>query len=216
MNIQGWFPLGLTALISLQSKGLSRAFSRTAIWKHQFFGAQPYLWFNSHIHTRLLEKPWLWLYRPLLAKGCLCFLILCLGVSWLLLISICSDLLWSLSGRHSRCWKLTLCISWRRRHEHSVSLWPLGIRQVVISDGEALVRFYSLNPIWSPRIQTWLCYFTIASMLFMVGWKLNLFIYLILIKGISNDLLIFLLVGGKGKLTVLASKLLPDARFESC
>ena len=38
MNIQGWFPLGLTALISLQSKGLLRAFSSTTIQKHQFFG----------------------------------------------------------------------------------------------------------------------------------------------------------------------------------
>ena len=36
MNIQGWFPLGLTGLISLQSKGLSRVFSSTTIWKHQF------------------------------------------------------------------------------------------------------------------------------------------------------------------------------------
>ena len=40
MNIQGWCPLGLTGLISLQSKGLSRVFSRTTIWKHQFFGTQ--------------------------------------------------------------------------------------------------------------------------------------------------------------------------------
>ena len=43
MNIQGWFPLGLTGLISLQSKGLSRVFSSTAIQKHQFFGTQPSL-----------------------------------------------------------------------------------------------------------------------------------------------------------------------------
>ena len=49
MNIQGWFPLGLTGLISLQSKGLSRVFSSTTIWRHQFFGAQPYLWSSSHI-----------------------------------------------------------------------------------------------------------------------------------------------------------------------
>ena len=42
MNIQGWFPLGLTALISLLSKWLSRVFSSTAIWKHQFFGAHPF------------------------------------------------------------------------------------------------------------------------------------------------------------------------------
>ena len=38
MNIQGWFPLGLTGLISLQSEGLSRVFFNTTIWKHQFFG----------------------------------------------------------------------------------------------------------------------------------------------------------------------------------
>ena len=41
MSIQGWFPLGLTGLISLLSKGLSRVFFSTTIWKHQFFGAQP-------------------------------------------------------------------------------------------------------------------------------------------------------------------------------
>ena len=36
MNIQGWFPLGLTGLISLLSKGLLRVFSSTTIWKHKF------------------------------------------------------------------------------------------------------------------------------------------------------------------------------------
>ena len=41
MNIQDWFPLGLTGLISFQSKGLSGVFSSTTIWKHQFFGTQP-------------------------------------------------------------------------------------------------------------------------------------------------------------------------------
>ena len=57
MNIQGWFPSGLTGLISLLSKGLSIVFSSTTIvQKHQFFGAQPSLWSNSHIHTWLLEK----------------------------------------------------------------------------------------------------------------------------------------------------------------
>ena len=39
MNIQGWFPLGLTGLISLLSKKFSRIFSSTTIQKHQFFGA---------------------------------------------------------------------------------------------------------------------------------------------------------------------------------
>ena len=55
-SIQDWFPLGLISLISLQSKGLSRVFSNTTIQKHQFFGAQPSVWSNSHIHTWLLEK----------------------------------------------------------------------------------------------------------------------------------------------------------------
>ena len=77
MNIQGWFPLGLTGLISLLSKEFSRVFSRTTIWKHQLFSAQSSLWSNSHIFTWLLEKPQLWLDGPLLAKWCLCFLIHC-------------------------------------------------------------------------------------------------------------------------------------------
>ena len=80
MNIHDWSPLGLTGLISLQSKGLSRVFSST-IWKDQFFSAQPSSWSNFHIRTWLLEKPHLWPYRFLLAKWCLCFLICCLGLS---------------------------------------------------------------------------------------------------------------------------------------
>ena len=55
-NIQGWFPLGFPGLISLLPKGLSRVFSNTTIQKHQFFSTQPSLWFNSHIHTWLLEN----------------------------------------------------------------------------------------------------------------------------------------------------------------
>ena len=57
MHIQGWFPLGWTGLISMLSKGLSRVFSSTTVWKHKFFSAQSSLWSNSHIHTWLLEKP---------------------------------------------------------------------------------------------------------------------------------------------------------------
>ena len=57
MNIQGWFPLGLTGWISLLSKGVSRVFSSTTVQKHQFFGTQPSLWSNSHICTWVLEKP---------------------------------------------------------------------------------------------------------------------------------------------------------------
>ena len=59
MNIQSWFPLGLSGLISLQSKGFSRVFSNTKVWKHQFFCIQTSLWSNPHIHTWLLEKPYL-------------------------------------------------------------------------------------------------------------------------------------------------------------
>ena len=50
------FPLGLTGLISLQSKGLSRAFSSTTLQKHQFLGTQPSLCSNSYIHSWLWEK----------------------------------------------------------------------------------------------------------------------------------------------------------------
>ena len=49
VNIQDSFLLRLTGLISLLSKGLSRVFSGTKVKKHQFFGAQTSLWFNSHI-----------------------------------------------------------------------------------------------------------------------------------------------------------------------
>ena len=53
--------------------------SSITILKPQFFGIQPSLWSNAHICVRLLEK--LWLYGPLSAKCCLCFLICCLGLS---------------------------------------------------------------------------------------------------------------------------------------
>ena len=53
MNIQGWFPLGFTGLISLLSKGLSRVSSSTTVQRHQFFSAQPFLLSSSHICTWL-------------------------------------------------------------------------------------------------------------------------------------------------------------------
>ena len=79
MNIQGWFPLELIGLISLQSNGLSRVFSRTTIRKPSAFSSQPSLWSSSHIHTWLLAKPKFWLYRLLLAVMSL-VLICCLGL----------------------------------------------------------------------------------------------------------------------------------------
>ena len=49
MNVQDWFSLGLTGLISLQSRGISRVLFSTTVQKHQFFSAQPSLRSNSHI-----------------------------------------------------------------------------------------------------------------------------------------------------------------------
>ena len=55
MNIQGCFPLGWTGLISLQSKGVSRVFSRSAIRKHQSFGTEPFL--NSYFFFSSSDSP---------------------------------------------------------------------------------------------------------------------------------------------------------------
>ena len=57
VNIQDWLPLGWTGWISLQSRELSKVFSYTTVQKHQFFGVQLSLSYNSHIYTWLLEKP---------------------------------------------------------------------------------------------------------------------------------------------------------------
>ena len=57
MNIQGWFPLGLTGLISLLSKGLSRVFSSATIPKYQFFSAQPFFMIQlSHPYMTTEKK----------------------------------------------------------------------------------------------------------------------------------------------------------------
>ena len=53
---QGWSPSEWAGWVSLQSKGLSRVFSNTAVQKHQVFSAQPSSQSNAHIHTRLLEN----------------------------------------------------------------------------------------------------------------------------------------------------------------
>ena len=82
MNIQDWSPLGWTGWISLQSKGLSGVFSNTTIQKHQFFCAQPSLWSHSHAYMTTRKTTAL-IIGTLLAKQCLCFLICCLGLSWL-------------------------------------------------------------------------------------------------------------------------------------
>ena len=57
VNIQDWYPLGLTDLISLHTKVFSRVFSSTTVQKHWFFGSQLSLLSSCHINTWLLEKP---------------------------------------------------------------------------------------------------------------------------------------------------------------
>ena len=92
MNIQDWFSLGLSGLISLLSKGLSRVFSNTKVQKHQFFGTQ------LSLNPTLTSKHDYWK----LANYCLCFLKYCLGWScfsskeqasfnFMAAVTICSD-----------------------------------------------------------------------------------------------------------------------------
>ena len=80
MNVQGWFPLDWLVWSPCYPRDSQKSLSSTTVWKHQFFGAQPSLWSNTHIHTWLLEKPLHCLYGPLSAKWCLRFLICCLGL----------------------------------------------------------------------------------------------------------------------------------------
>ena len=100
MNIQDWFPLGFTGLISLLSKGLSRVSSSTTVRKHRFFSVQFSLWSDSHIHTWLLEETialtiWTFVDKPMslffstLSRCVMTFFprSKCLLISWLQTIS---------------------------------------------------------------------------------------------------------------------------------
>ena len=60
MNIQGWFPLGLTDWISLLSKGFQRVFSSTTVRKLWFFGTQPSLWFHDYWKNHSSDYMDLW------------------------------------------------------------------------------------------------------------------------------------------------------------
>ena len=64
MSIQSWFPLRLTSLISLLSKGLSRVVFITTVWRRQLFGALAPLWSDCHNLTWPQGRPQRWLYRP--------------------------------------------------------------------------------------------------------------------------------------------------------
>ena len=80
MNIQHWFPIGLTGLISSLSKGLSRVFSNTTVKASVLQHSSFFIVQLSHPYMTT-GKPILWLDTPLSAKWCLCFLIHCLGLS---------------------------------------------------------------------------------------------------------------------------------------
>ena len=85
MNIHGWFPLGLTSLISLLSKGLSRVFSSTTFWKHQFFSTQPAFIMVQLSHP-YMTTVWMWktialTRRTFVDKVISLLLICCLGWS---------------------------------------------------------------------------------------------------------------------------------------
>ena len=81
MNVKGWFPLGLTGLTSLLSKGLSGVFSNTTVWKHQFFGAQLFFIVQlSHTYMTTGKNVALIIWT-FVGKVIHCFLICCLGWS---------------------------------------------------------------------------------------------------------------------------------------
>ena len=82
MNIQGWFPLGLTSLIPFAIQGTLKSLLQHTVQTHQFFEVQTSLWSNSHICPWLLKNSELWLFGPLSPNWCLCFLICYLGFLW--------------------------------------------------------------------------------------------------------------------------------------
>ena len=85
MNIQDWFPLGFTSLISLQSMGLSRVFSNITTQKHQFFRAQISLRLIKHIHRWTFVSKVMSLLFNMLSRFVIAFLLMskCLLISWL-------------------------------------------------------------------------------------------------------------------------------------
>ena len=83
MNVQSWSPLGWTDMISLQAEGLSRVFSSTKIWKHQFLGAQLSFWSNLHLYMTTGKTIPLTLqtFAVTIQSGISAFLIHCPGFS---------------------------------------------------------------------------------------------------------------------------------------
>ena len=120
MSIQDLFPLGFIGL-TLQSKGLSKVFFNTTVQKHQLFGTQPSLWFNSHMCTWLLEKlhssEQLYANEIFLKKKT--YLELTLG-SWIIWI-------------HKKK-NYILCILYIKLHCKEISSLPLGILKQLLNN----------------------------------------------------------------------------------
>ena len=77
VNIQGWFHLGLTGLISLQFKGLSRVFSNTTVWKHSILQCSALFMAQFSLFGPLITKEYFYIINKLFKQtpGCLmCFL----------------------------------------------------------------------------------------------------------------------------------------------
>ena len=90
MNIQGWFPLGLTGLISLRSKGFSRVLSNTTVQKHWFFNVQPSLWSNiSHDYWK--NYSFMSLLLNTLSRFVTTFLPRSKSFNFMAAVTICSD-----------------------------------------------------------------------------------------------------------------------------
>ena len=77
MNIKGWFPLGLTSLFYLLPKTPRHSQESSPAPQFKIINSMAFslLYGPALTFIWLLEKPYLWLWRPLLAKWCLCFLI---------------------------------------------------------------------------------------------------------------------------------------------
>ena len=67
LNIQGWFPFELTGFISFTPRDSQEYFQHHRS-KTSVLHAQTSLWYNTHIHTWLLEKPYLWTYSHSFGK----------------------------------------------------------------------------------------------------------------------------------------------------
>ena len=93
VNIQHWFLLGLSCLISLPSKGVSRIFCSTIIQKHQFFSAQPPLWSNFYIRNDYWKNH-SFDYVDLCWQSDVSFLICSLGLSYLFFQGASILILW--------------------------------------------------------------------------------------------------------------------------